>query len=134
MRGSSDAPQLYKLIWYVVTGSKEEIDKTLFNTIKRESKEETDVISDSPIIVYFANMFLSFFDTQEQICSKRKENVKHTKTEMELVSKIVYLVGLSNNKNWNDIECEYLKSFLKQYKNYHYPKNVSSVYPEFTVY
>ena len=43
MRGSSDAPQLYKLIWYVVTGSKEEIDKTLFNTIKREGKEETNL-------------------------------------------------------------------------------------------
>lgn len=98
---------------------------------RRESKEEADVISDSPIIVYFANMFLSFFDTQDQICSKRKEGVKHTKTEMELVSRLIYLMGLSNNKNWNDIECEYLKSFLKQYKNYRYPNNVSSVYPEF---
>ena len=100
---------------------------------KREYKEETDVIKDSPIIVYFANMFLSFFDIQEQICSKRKEGVKHTKTEMELVSRIIYLMGLSNNKNWNDIECEYLKSFLKQYKDYRYPNNRSSVYPEFTI-
>jgi hypothetical protein len=98
---------------------------------KRENKEETDVIKDSPIIVYFANMFLNFFDTQEPILSIRKEGVKHTKTEMELVSRLIYLMGLSNNKNWNDIECEYLKSFLKQYKNYRYPNNVSSVYPEF---
>ena len=100
---------------------------------KREYKEETNVIKDSPIIVYFANMFLNFFNTQEQILSIRKEGVKHTKTEMELVSKLIYLMGLSNNKNWNDIECEYLKAFLKQYKDYRYPNNVSSVYPEFTV-
>ena len=100
---------------------------------QRESKEETDLISDSPIIVYFANMFLSFFDTQEQILSKRNKGVKHTKTEMELVSRLIYLMGLSTNKNWNDIECEYLKSFLKQYKNYRYPNNISSVYPEFNI-
>ena len=100
---------------------------------KREYKEETNVIKDSPIIVYFANMFLNFFNTQEQILSIRKEGVKHTKTEMELVSKLIYLMRLSNNKNWNDIECEYLKAFLKQYKDYRYPNNVSSVYPEFTV-
>lgn len=98
---------------------------------QREWKEEVDIISDSPIIAYFANMFLDFFDTQEQILSIRKKGVKHTKTEMELVSRLIYLMGLSNNKNWNDIECEYLKSFLKQYKNYRYPNNVSSVYPEF---
>ena len=30
---------------------------------KREIKEDADVPKDSPIIVYFANMLLSFFDT-----------------------------------------------------------------------
>lgn len=98
---------------------------------QREWKEEVDIISDSPIIAYFANMFIDFFDTQEQIISKRNKGVKHTKTEMELVSRLIYLMGLSTNKNWNDIECEYLKSFLKQYKNYRYPNNRSNVYPEF---
>lgn len=105
--------------------------RTLLN--QREWKEEADMISDSPIIAYFANMFLSFFDTQEQISSKRKTGVKHTKTEMELVSKLIYLTGLSTNENWNDIEFEYLKAFLKQYKGYRYPNNASSVYPEFTI-
>lgn len=100
---------------------------------QREWKEEADMISDSPIIAYFANMFLNFFDTQEQISSKRKTGVKHTKTEMELVSKLIYLTGLSTNENWNDIEFEYLKAFLKQYKGYRYPNNASSVYPEFTI-
>jgi hypothetical protein len=105
--------------------------RTLLN--QREWKEEADMISDSPIIAYFANMFLSFFDTQEQISSKRKTGVKHTKTEIELVSKLIYLTGLSTNDNWNDIEFEYLKAFLKQYKGYRYPNNASSVYPEFTI-
>ena len=100
---------------------------------KREVKEDSDVPKDSPIIVYFANMLLSFFDTQSQICSQRRIGVKHTMREMELVSKLVYLTGLSTNKDWNDIENEYLKAFLKQYKDYKYPNNTSSVYPEFTL-
>ena len=105
--------------------------RTLLN--QRERKEEADMISDSPIIAYFANMFLGFFDTQNQISSQRKKGVKHTKTEMELVSRLIYLTGLSTNENWNDIEFEYLKAFLKQYKDYRYPNNASSVYPEFTI-
>lgn len=111
--------------------SKTERLRTLLN--QRERKEEADMISDSPIIAYFANMFLGFFDTQSQICSQRKKGVKHTKTEMELVSKLIYLTGLSTNENWNDIEFEYLKAFLKQYKDYRYPNNASSVYPEFNI-
>lgn len=127
-----DSPlALAALSMFIKNSIKELNHQQIKHLNRRESKEEADVISDSPIIVYFANMFLSFFDTQDQICSKRKEGVKHTKTEMELVSRLIYLMGLSNNKNWNDIECEYLKSFLKQYKNYRYPNNVSSVYPEF---
>ena len=100
---------------------------------KREVKEDSDVPKDSPIIVYFANMLLSFFDTQSQICSQRRIDVKHTMREMELVSKLVYLTGLSTNKDWNDIENEYLKAFLRQYKDYKYPNNTSSVYPEFAL-
>ncbi len=100
---------------------------------QREWKEEVDMISDSPIIAYFANMFLGFFDTQSQICAQRKTGVKHTKIEMELVSKLVYLTALSTKEGWNDIESEYLKAFLKQYKDYRYPNNASSIYPEFTI-
>ena len=101
---------------------------------KREVKEDSDVPKDSPIIVYFAKMFLNFFDMQSQICSKRRPGVNHTKIEMELVSKLVYFTGLSTNKQWDDIENEYLKSFLRQYKdNNKYLNNRSSVYPEFTL-
>lgn len=101
---------------------------------QREKKDDTDIIPDSPIIVYFANMFLEFFDTHSTVCALRGEGVKHTKMEMDLVSRLVYVMGLSSNKNWNDIESGYLKSFLRQYKNYKYPDNISSSYPEFTVY
>lgn len=101
---------------------------------QREKKDDADIIPDSPIIVYFANMFLEFFDTQSMVCALRGKDVKHTKTEMDLVSRLVYLMGFSNNKNWNDIESGYLKSFLRQYKNYTYPNNASNGYPEFTAY
>ena len=101
---------------------------------QREKNDDADIIPDSPIIVYFANMFIEFFDTQGMVCALRGKGVKHTKTEMDLISRLVYHMGLSNNKNWTDIECEYLKSFLRQYKNYKYPDNVSSSYPEFTTY
>jgi hypothetical protein len=129
-----DSPLALAALSMFINNSIKKLDSQQIKYLsKRENKEETDVIKDSPIIVYFANMFLNFFDTQEPILSIRKEGVKHTKTEMELVSRLIYLMGLSNNKNWNDIECEYLKSFLKQYKNYRYPNNISSVYPEFNI-
>ncbi len=100
---------------------------------QREKQEEADIPSDSPIIVYFAKMFLNFFDRQSQICSQRRTGVKHTKIEMELVSKLVYFTGLSTNRDWNDIESEYLKAFMKQYKDHIYPNNSSGVYPEFAL-
>ena len=100
---------------------------------KRKIKDDADVPKDSPIIVYFANMLLNFFDTQSQIYSQRRTGVNHTKIEIELVSKLVYFTGLSTNKNWNDVECEYLKAFMKQYKDHKYPNNSSSVYPEFAL-
>ena len=43
LKGSSNDPQLHKSIWYVVTGSKEHIDNNLFDTVKREVKEETNL-------------------------------------------------------------------------------------------
>lgn len=100
----------------------------------REEDEEGKVIKDSPIIVYFAQILLSFFDTQEHIKSKRKKGANYSIKEMDLVSQLIYFSNLSDNDCWIDIENETLKAFLKQYKDYKYPNNVSSVYPEFTVY
>lgn len=43
LKGSSNDPQFHKSLWYVVTGSKEDIDKHLYDTVKREVKEETNL-------------------------------------------------------------------------------------------
>ena len=107
---------------------------TMKSLYTREEDEETKIIKDSPIIVYFAKILLSFFDTQEHIKSKRKKGANYSIKEMDLVSQLIYFSNLSDNDCWTDIENETLKAFLKQYKDYEYPNNVSSVYPEFTVY
>lgn len=100
----------------------------------REQDKETKQEKDSPIIVYFAKIMLDFFDTQDQIRNKRKKGAKHSLKEMDLVSQLVYFSNLSTNKSWTEPENETLKAFLKQYKDYKYVNNVSSIYPEFTVY
>jgi len=41
--GSDKDPQFYESFWYVVTGSVEKEDETLFDTVKREVKEETNL-------------------------------------------------------------------------------------------
>ena len=41
--GSESDPQYKKSFWYVVTGGKEELDKNLEETVKREIKEETNL-------------------------------------------------------------------------------------------
>ena len=51
---------------------------------------------------------------------------------MELVSFLIYFTRISTNDKWLDIENEYLKAYLKQYKDYNYPNNTNNVYPEFT--
>ena len=100
----------------------------------RECEDEAKQISDSPIIVYFTKILLAFLDTQDHIKAKRKRGAKFSTKEMDLVSKLVYFSNLSTNRTWIDIENETLKAFLRQYKDYKYPNNVSSVYPEFVVY
>lgn len=92
------------------------------------------MIKDSPFIAYFANILLSFFDTQEHIINMRKKGAKHSLKEMDLVSKLVHFSNLSKAESWEYSENETLKAFLKQYKDFNYPNNISSIYPEFTVF
>ena len=99
----------------------------------RKEDSNAKSLKDSPIIVYFARIILSFLDSQEQIKNKRKKGANYSIKEMDLVSQLVYFSNLSTNNSWTDIENETLKGFLKQYKDYEYPNNVSSIYPEFTV-
>ena len=107
---------------------------TIKSLYLREQDKETKQEKDSPIIVYFAKILLDFFDTQDQIRNKRKKGAKHSLKEMDLVSQLVYFSNLSINKSWTEPENETLKAFFKQYKDYKYVNNVSSIYPEFTVY
>ena len=100
----------------------------------REQYEETKLIADSPIIAFFAKILLSFFDTQDHIKHKRKKGANYSIKEIDLVGQLVYFSGLSTNESWTDVENETLKAFLKQYRDYQYPNNISSIYPEFTLF
>ena len=123
---------------FLVDAIKNQLENANHDTIKslylREAEAELKFTPDSPIIVYFAKILLDFFNTQDHIRSKRKKGAKHSLKEMDIVSQLVYFSNLSYNDCWTDIENETLKAFLKQYKDYQYPNNVSSIYPEFTVY
>ena len=43
LRGSPNDPQFHKSFWYVVTGGREDFDKSLKDTVMREIKEETNL-------------------------------------------------------------------------------------------
>lgn len=113
--------------------SEADIDTVKFLS-RRQEEETSTILKDSPFIAYFAKMLLTFFNTQQQIRAKRRTGANHSIKEMELVSRLVYFIKLSRNKEtWTDIENETLKAFLKQYKDYKYPHNISNVYPEFSI-
>lgn len=112
-----------------------EADIDMFKYLSRRQEEETpSMLKESPFIAYFAKMLLTFFNTQQQIKAKRRAGANHSIKEMELVSRLVYFIRLSKNeRTWTDIENETLKAFLKQYKDYRYPHNISNIYPEFSI-
>lgn len=112
-----------------------EADIDMFKYLSRRQEEETPtMLKESPFIAYFAKMLLTFFNTQQQIRAKRRAGANHSIKEMELVSRLVYFIRLSmKEKTWTDIENETLKAFLKQYKDYRYPHNISNIYPEFSI-
>ena len=130
-----DSPLALATLSIFITNSIKELNSQQIKYLsKREYKEETDVIKDSPIIAYFAKILLDFFNTKEHIKNKRKKGAKHSLKEIELVSSLVYFTGLSKNESWLFPKEKNLVNTLKQYKNYEYPNNVSSIYPEFIVY
>ena len=110
-----------------------EADIEILKHLSRRIKaDESEILKESPFIAFFANMLLCFFNMQPQIRNKRKAGTKHSLKEMELVSFLIYFTRISTNDKWLDIENEYLKAYLKQYKDYNYPNNTNNVYPEFT--
>lgn len=112
-----------------------ETDIDMFKYLSRRQEEEVPImLKDSPFIAYFAKMLLTFFNTQQQIRAKRRAGANHSIKEMELVSRLIYFIRLSMKEDtWTDIENETLKAFLKQYKDYRYPHNISNIYPEFSI-
>lgn len=128
-----DDPRALRFIAYSIIKCVNEADEETIKYLNRRIQtNETEELKDSPFIAYFANMLLRFLNTQPQIRNIRKEGAKHSKKEMELVSLLIYFTKLSRNESWYCIEEGYLKSFLKQYKGYKYPNNISSIYPEFS--
>ena len=85
-------------------------------------------VCNSSWLHYFANMFLDFFDTQEQIRKQRKEGAKYSRKELNLVSRLIYLTRISRNKSFLDEEQDTLKGFLKQYKNSAISNGINSRY------
>ena len=85
---------------------------------------------DSPFITFFAKMFLSFFDTQDQVVKKRRKGAKHSQREIDLVCQLIAFTKLSIKECWKQTENDTLKAFLKQYNGYE-PKTINSIYPSF---
>lgn len=100
---------------------------------KKIAAEESKVVCDSSFYAYFGKMFLRFFSSQPQIRAKRRKGANHSLKEMELVSLLIYFTKISREEGWYCPKEKYLKSFLKQYKNYKYPNNISRVYPDFYI-
>lgn len=93
-------------------------------------QSKSSILKDSPTIFFFANMFLKWFDSQKSIYSRRKKGARHSIKERALISRLIYFTRLSKHESWLTDD-EYLKSFLKQYKESDFWNRTSSIYPEF---
>ena len=132
---SVESPVALRLLADAIHNQLKSADYTTIKSLyAREEEEQTVMPKDSPVIAYFAKILLDFFDTQEHVKNKRKAGARYSLKEMDTVSQLIYLSRLSTNKRWTDIEFKMLKDYLKHYKDYDYPNNISSIYPEFTVY
>ncbi|MDE6551558.1 MAG: hypothetical protein K2K98_01145 [Muribaculaceae bacterium] len=72
---------------------------------------------DSVRIWLFAKMLRCFFDIHPQFAAQRKTGNDTTKSTLRLISKLVYMVGLTSNEDYCTDD-ENLKGILKQYRNY----------------
>lgn len=73
--------------------------------------------SDSVRIWLFTKMFRCFFEMYPQFASQRKTGNDTTKSTLRLISKLVYMAGLTINEDYY-IDDENLKGIMKQYRNY----------------
>ena len=129
-----DSSLAIKAIADMITNYQKEVDEDYYKKLhKREQADESIMLKESPFIAFFARILLRFFNTQPQIRAKRKKGANHSIKEADLICQLIYFLRISPNKNWQATENEMLKAYLKQYKGYEYPNNVSSVYPEFSI-
>ena len=129
-----DSPIAIKAIAEMIANYQKEVDEDYYRNLhKREQDDESIMLKESPFIAFFARILLRFFNTQPQIRAKRKKGANHSIKETDLVCQLIYYTKISQNKCWLVHENETLKAYLKQYKNYEYPNNVSSIYPEFSI-
>lgn len=129
-----DSSLAIKAIADMITNYQKEVDEDYYKKLhKREQADESIMLKESPFIAFFARILLSFFNTQPQVRAKRKKGATHSIKETDLVCQLIYFTKISQNKCWLVLENETLKAYLKQYRNYEYPNNVSSIYPEFSI-
>lgn len=129
-----DSPLAIRLIREMIINNSIDITDDLLRKLnERTEQENPDILTVSPFIAFFAQILLRFFNTQPQIRAKRKKGANHSFKETDLVCQLIHFTKLSINKRWLEFENETLKAFLKQYRSYEYPNNVSNVYPEFSL-
>lgn len=73
--------------------------------------------SNSVNIWYFAKMFVTFFELNPHIKGRQKKGSTVSLSKIMLISKLVYITGLSRNESFLNSE-DTLKGFLKQYKDH----------------
>lgn len=126
-----DSSIAIKAIAEMIANYQEEVDEDYYKNLHK--REQANELKESPFIAFFARILLRFFSTQPQIRAKRKKGANHSIKETDLVCQLIHFTKISPNKCWLVLENETLKAYLKQYRNYEYPNNVSSIYPEFSL-
>lgn len=86
--GSENDPQFHKSFWYTVTGAIESIDDDLYSAIKREVKEETNLLVNKIIDLnitynYYSlgkycneHVFISYVDNTDIILNEERIDYK----------------------------------------------------------
>lgn len=98
---------------------KEALPRLRANSLFNRMETDNDVVSKSMSvrIWLFSEMFRYFFEQYPQFSNKRKTGYTTTRSSLRLISKLIYLVGLTDNKNY-DLDDDNLKAVLKQYRTY----------------
>lgn len=129
-----DSPIAIKAIAEMIANYQKEVDEDYYKSLhKRDKADEAIMLKESPFIAFFARILLCFFNTQPQIREKRKKGANHSIKETDLVCQFIHFTKISKKECWTVLENETLKAYLKQYKNYKYSNNISTVYPEFSL-